>query len=103
MKDEPETKIDNIDTANFLQFSYIRHGHYAENLENWFKTFPKNQFRHFSTEEIDKNYNEMMNSLFLFFNLEEINLIKEKRKFVGAGQGSYSPMKESTRDLLIDY
>ena len=44
-----------------------------------------------------------MNSLFTFFNLREINLKKEKRKNIGIGQGPYPPMKEKTRDFLIDY
>ena len=103
MKDKSEIKINNIDTVNFLQFSYLRHGHYAENLEIWFKNFPKTQFKHFSTEDLDKNYNEIMNSLFSFFNLEEITLKKEERKNIGVGRGPYPSMKESTRDMLIDY
>ena len=103
MNDNPETKINNMDATNFLQFSYLRHGHYASNLKNWFEFFPKNQFKHFSTEDLDENYNEIMNSLFSFFNLKEINLKKEERKNIGIGKGLYSPMKESTRDMLIDY
>lgn len=103
MSDSSENKINNIDTVNFLQFSYLRHGHYADNLNNWFKIFPKTQFKHFSTEDLDEDYNEIMNSLFLFFNLKEIKLKKEERKNIGIGKGPYPPMKEKTRDLLIDY
>ena len=103
MKDSPESKINNIHAVNYLQFSYLRHGHYASNLKNWFKIFSENQFKHFSTEELDENYNEIMNSLFSFFNLKEIHLKKVKRKNIGIGKGKYPPMKETTRDMLIDY
>ena len=85
MKDSPESKINNIHAVNYLQFSYLRHGHYASNLKNWFKIFSENQFKHFSTEELDENYNEIMNSLFSFFNLKEIHLKKVKRKNIGIG------------------
>jgi hypothetical protein len=103
MNDNPESTINNIDSVNFLQFSYLRHGHYASNLENWFNYFEKNQFRHFSTEDLDQNYDKIMNSLFVFFNLSEINLKKEDRKNIGVGKGKYPPMNEKTRDFLIDY
>ena len=103
INDNPEFKINNTDSVNFLQFSYLRHGHYASNLENWFEVFDRNQFKHFSTEDLDENYNEIMNSLFAFFNIKKINLKKEKRKNIGIGKGSYPPMKEKTRDFLIDY
>ena len=103
MKDNPESTINNMQPVNYLQFSYLRHGYYASNLENWFKHFEKNQFMHFSTEDLDQNYDEIMNSLFVFFNLSEINLKKEDRKNIGVGKGKYPPMNEKTRDFLIDY
>ena len=103
LNDNPEMKIDNIDTVNFLQFSYLRHGLYALNLENWFKIFEKNQFRHFSTEALDKDYSEIMNSLFTFFGIKKIKLQKEERKNIGIGMGPYDPMKEKTRNFLLDF
>ena len=56
---------------------------------------------HFATEDLDQNYDEIMNSLFVFFNLSEIKLKKENRKNIGIGKGTYPPMKEKTRDFLI--
>ena len=103
MNDNPESIINNMEPVNHLQFSYLRHGHYGSNLENWFNHFKKNQFMHFSTEDLDQNYDEIMNSLFVFFNLSEINVKKEDRKNVGVGKGTYPPMSEKTRDFLIDY
>ena len=103
MNDNPESIINNMEPVNHLQFSYLRHGHYGSNLENWFNHFKKNQFMHFSTEDLDQNYDEIMNSLFVFFNLSEINVKKEDRKNVGVGKGTYPPMNEKTRDFLIDY
>jgi|TARA_B100001142_G_scaffold295919_1_gene317219 hypothetical protein len=103
INDNPESAINNVNSVNFLQFSYLRHGHYASNLQNWFNDFKKNQFMHFATEDLDQNYDEIMNSLFVFFNLSEIKLKKENRKNIGIGKGTYPPMKEKTRDFLIDY
>ena len=103
MNDNPDLTINNVDSINFLQFSYLRHGHYSLNLENWFKHFKKTQFMHFATEDLDQNYDKIMNSLFLFFNLSEINLKKETRKNIGVGKGVYPPMNKKTRDFLIDY
>ena len=103
MNDNPESIINNVDSVNNMQFSYLRHGHYASNLENWFKYFKKNQFMHFFTEDLDQNYDEIMNSLFVFFNLSKINLKKEDRKNIGVGKGKYPSMNEKTRDFLIDY
>jgi len=103
MKDNPESVINNMVPVNYLQFSYLRHGHYASNLKKWFNYFKKNQFMHFSTEDLDQNYDEIMNSLFVFFNLSKINLKKEDRKNIGVGKGKYPPMNEKTRNFLIDY
>ena len=103
MNDNPDLTIDNVDSVNFLQFSYLRHGHYSSYLQNWFKHFKKNQFMHFSTEDLDQNYDEILNSLFLFFNLSKIKLKKETRKNIGVGKGAYPPMNKKTRDFLIDY
>ena len=49
------------------------------------------------------NYDEIINSLFVFFNLSEIKLKKEDRKNIGVGKGKYPSMNEKTRDFLIDY
>ena len=46
---------------------------------------------HFSTEDLDQNYDEIMNSLFVFFNLSKIHLKKENRKNIGVGKGKYPP------------
>ena len=59
---------------------------------------------HFATEDLDQNYDEIMNSLFVFFNLSEIKSKKGKsKKYWNVGKGTYPPMKEKTRDFLIDY
>ena len=89
--------------VNYLQFSYLRHGLYADNLKNWFNEFEENQFRHYSTEELDDNYDEIMNSLFTFFGIKNIELTKVKRKNVGVEKVLHEPMKEKIREFLIDF
>ena len=103
LKDNPDFRIDNENTVNYLQFSYLRHGLYADNLEKWLKVFEEKQFRYHSTEELDRDYDEIMNSLFTFFGIKNIELTKVKRKNVGAEKVLHEPMKEKIREFLIDY
>ena len=103
LKDNSDMKINNENSVNYLQFSYLRHGLYADNLENWFDEFEENQFRHYSTEELDDNYDEIMNSLFTFFGIKNIELTKVKRKNVGVEKVLHEPMKEKIREFLIDF
>ena len=100
---QSEKQLNNIDFVNYMEFSYLRHGLYAENLKEWFKIFPKEQFMHYSTEELDENFNKIMNELFTEFNIKNITLKKIKHQHVGNFKGSYAPMKDSTKDFLIDF
>ncbi len=102
-KTKEETELDNIDYVNNLQYSYLRHGLYANNLEKWLQIFPKTQFKHYSTEELDENYDKIINSIFKFINVRPIKLKKIERQHVGNFKGEYSPMKESTRNFLIKF
>ena len=55
------------------------------------------------TEELDENYDEIMNSLFTFFGIKNIELTKVKRKNVGIEKVLHEPMKEKIREFLIDF
>ena len=44
-----------------------------------------------------------MNSLFTFFGIKNIELTKVKRKNVGNEKALHEPMKEKTREFLIDF
>ncbi len=103
IRDSPSMKLNNENYVNYLQFSYLRHGFYAENLQNWYRVFHEKQFRHFSTEELDENYNEIMNSLFSFFGIKNRELTKVKRKNVGVEKVLHEPMKSKTKEFLIDF
>ena len=103
LNDDPNVGIDNENSVNYLQFSYLRHGLYADNLEKWFNKFEKKRFMYYSTEELDEKYNEIMNSLFTFFGLKNIELTKVKRKNVGREKILHEPMKEKIREFLIDF
>jgi len=103
VKDDSQMKIENTNYVNYMQFSYIRHGLYAKNIENWFKIFPRNQFLFYSTEQLDSDYQEIMDELFQFFNLQSIPLEKMGHQHVGNFKGKYPPMNSSTKELLINF
>lgn len=98
-----EIKINNPNYTNFLQFSYLRHGLYAKNLKPWFELFPKNQFLFLSTDDLKSDPQKIIDTIFNFLNLKSIKLHPIQNKNVGAGGGEYTPIKESTRNSLIDF
>ena len=49
---------------NFVHTSMLSRGFYAEQLENWYKVFPKNQILIIQSEEFIKNPNKVMNDIY---------------------------------------
>ena len=92
-----------LSQTNFKRYSrnpsHISKGFYAEQLEIWFKHFTKEQFCIMSTEELSKNPVKTMNIIFDFLDLPLYQIKKpQKRKYK-----KYVPMKENTRNRLIDF
>lgn len=98
-----EMNINNLDSTNYLQFSYLRHGFYSKNLKRWLKLFPKTSFLFLSTDDLKIDYQKTCDKIFKYFDLNTIKLKPMEKRNVGAGGGKYAQMKSSTRDFLINF
>ena len=81
------------------EFDYIKKGMYALQLKPWFDTIPKDNIGIFSTEEFKNNSQEMYNGIFKFLGISNFGI--EKNEIME--KGKYLPMKDDTRDLLLDF
>ena len=95
-------KIDknNVDEYyDFVHTSMLARGFYAEQLETWYKIFPKNQILIIKSEDFAIQTNKIMNEIFNFLGLENFNILDDSKK----NKIVYEPMKEETRRELIEY
>ena len=98
-KERDELRINNPDFDNAVNFNYLRHGHYAEKLKNWFKVFPKEQILILTNDEFNADIDKTLKQTFEFLGLPDYT-IKNKIKH---NVGKYPKIQESTRKLLVDY
>jgi len=84
---------------NFVHTSMLSRGFYAEQLENWYKVFPKNQILIIQSEEFIKNPNKVMNDIFDFLDLPHYEIPDTSKK----NKIHYDPMKKETRSDLIKF
>lgn len=99
LKKNNELKNINPDFDNFVNYHYLRHGHYAEKLENWLAEFPREQILILTNDEFNSDMDNTLKQTFEFIGLSNFN-VKNK---IAHNVGKYSSMKESTKDMLIDY
>jgi len=84
---------------NHQYFSYISRGHYAEQIEQWWKLFPKSNTMIIKSEDFFSDPQSVLNKIFNFLDLTK----KKIDKFDILNEGKYQPMKLSTRLRLTDY
>ena len=78
--------------------SYIAKGFYADQLKIWLKLFKSEQLFITSTEDFESNTENILNKIYDFLEIPQINLKNlEKHKVA-----SYPPMKDETRKFLVD-
>ena len=103
MNEEIEDLKNNNIEENFEiaknEFDYIKKGMYALQLKPWFDTIPKDNIGIFSTEEFKNNSQETYNGIFKFLGINNFGI--EKNEIME--KGKYLPMKDDTRDLLLDF
>jgi len=80
-------------------FSYKSRGRYAEQLERWFKVFPREQFLVLESGELNRNFAETFEDVYRFLGISGFELPQPKRSNVG----SYDQMSEATRGELRAY
>ena len=77
----------------------LTRGFYAEQLKIWYDTFPKNNLFMISSEEFANNPDNVLKEVFEFLEVPYVK-IKDLTK---QNKRNYNPMKEETRNFLIDY
>lgn len=81
-------------------FSYIRRGCYAEQLENWYQHFPKDQIMVIQSEKFYENPAPYFKEVVNFVGLKSWE--PEKFKVFNAG-GEYDKMSDPLRRKLLEY
>ena len=99
IKENNKLETKNPDFDNWVQFSYLRHGNYAEKLRTWMKLFPSEQFFIFSTDELNETPLKILNQLFKYLGTSNFEVNVQERHNVG----KYEKMKESIKQFLVDY
>jgi len=89
----------NLQTFAPNNIHYLKKGFYALQLKSWFKIFPREQILVLSTEEFQEDQNLIYRKIFDFLNIPNMK-IKNTEKME---KGNYTPMKDETRNLLLDY
>ena len=78
--------------------SYIAKGFYADQLKIWLKLFKSEQLFITSTEDFESNTENVLNKIYDFLEIPQINLKNLGKHKVA----SYPPMKDETRKFLVD-
>ena len=99
IKENESIRTSDPNFASQVLFNYLRHAIYVDNLEKWFRFFPREQFCIIENGNLSKNPQSVMDEIFKFLNLPSFKLKQEERWNVG----KYEKMKESTRKTLLDF
>ena len=84
---------------NVVENSFVARGFYLEQLDIWFKLFPKKQILVIKSEDLANRTTEVVNDVFNFLMLPEYkikNVIKHR-------VSNYSKMNSSTRKTLVEF
>jgi len=80
------------------RFSYLKRGLYAEQLEYWFKYFPRKQFFIVETKEMETNFSQFYDELCAFLEIKKYPIDYKKYNI-----GKYNQMNPKTRQFLVEY
>ena len=84
------------DVVFYERYNYLNLGKYAEQLSEWFKYFPKDQFFICKTEDLSS---DMLTKAYEFLNLPNF----DPGKMNPLNTGKYDNMKSSTREKLSKF
>ena len=82
-----------------IHHSYLARGVYADQLENWFRYYDREQFLILTTEEFCENPQLILDQVFKFLKVPSFQ-IKDLRNL---NVGYYKAMNKETRKFLIEY
>ena len=96
---EKMQKDGNYFSYHYNAHSYLTSGIYADQLERWFKYFPREQFLILSSEDFYKEPNKILNQVFQFLGIPDFN----QETFSVFRKGNYSKMNPETRKKLVEF
>ena len=85
---------------SYQLYSYIARGHYADQLENWFRYYNRKQFLILATEDLRKSPQRILDQVFGFLEVPPSLRVENLRD---RNVGNYKKINEGTRKLLIEY
>jgi len=88
-----------FEASNYMMYSYLLRSRYAEQLEDWFKIFEKDQIFVVGFEEFIKMPKKILNEIFEFLELPRY----EQKNISKLNVGEYHSMDPQTRKFLIEY
>ena len=86
-------------SENYMHFTYLKRGLYAEQLRAWLEYFPCKQILVVSSEQMFENPSEQYQRVLQFLRLPRLQLGSYPVEY----PGNYQPMKADTRERLREY
>ena len=83
IKENDNFQIKNPNFSNCVESNYLRHGTYVDKLENWLKSFRREQFCIVENKDLSKNPQQVLDKIFEFLNVPHFKLRQEERWNVG--------------------
>ena len=96
---EKMLKDENYHSENYYTYSYLRSGIYAEQLERWFKYFPREQFLIINADDLYSKPEVIYKKMLDFLKLTKFEL----KSFENIKKREYSKMKPETRKKLVEF
>ncbi len=89
----------NFKTKAYGLQNYLARGIYVNQLEKWYKLFPKKNILVISTDELKKDPENTLNSMFQFLDIPKYK-VKNLKKH---NKENYKSMNNETRKFLVDF
>ena len=96
---EKMQKDGNYFSYHYNAHSYLTSGIYTNQLERWFKYFPKEQFLILSSEDFYNEANKILNQVFEFLGVPDFN----QETFSVFRKGNYTKINPETRKKLVEF
>lgn len=84
---------------NYQNYSYLARGMYADQLDRWFKQFPRSQFLILESMDFYNNTAQAFQQVTDFLQLPRW----QRSSYPTTNQGNYDPMHPETRAYLADF
>ena len=89
-----------FNAPNYLRHAFLQKGIYVDQLEEWFKYFPKNQMLIIKSEDFITETNQILSQVFDFLGLSQFDIQTKKKWHTGTYKQKMNP---ETRKRLIEY